>query len=132
MANDWTAEQRISVLNDAWQKGVAYCPLDGAVMQPKFHSSSDSCFMIVLCPRCNADMRTSRETDPRASEFRTWTDAENAGLTDDHFAGRPLRCPVDGSSIRPVSQPTEAGDMVSIKCERCGERYVHRPSQPKD
>lgn len=101
------------------------CPNDGARLQINKHVSSDSALMRASCPACGQKVATDREDDPKAPEFRPWTDAERAGLVQHLLRGRSLVCPVDGAPLL----ERHHGDAVKIICERCDASHFHQAGE---
>ena len=126
MANTWTPGQEATILDVAWATGAATCPIDEARMPAIKHSSPDSWLIQAKCPECGRMITTKRTADgsddPRAAEFRPWTDAEKASLITAHRRGNTPACPVDGAALKPISHST---GPLKIICDRCGESAFH-------
>lgn len=120
MAATWTPEQQAGVLDEAWSRGGATCPVDGSALMVRHHPPAT--LMRVSCPACGSMASATRETDPRAGDFRPWTEGEKAALMQGHRLGRPLACPVDGARLleKTLNIP---GGMVKLICDRCGESH---------
>jgi hypothetical protein len=129
MARDgepWTDEQRGAVYDSVWRHHVpgsdvsrAECPADGLPMRAQIRRTARGYSIEVYCPRCGGRALMGRE-DPRAAEFRAWSDAEKEAML---VQGRATpRCPVDGTAVRVRSDPTISCTITSLDCWRCGNR----------
>src|SRR4051812_30355642 len=101
----WTIEQRRAVYDSVRGHHVpgsdvsrAECPADGLPMRAQIRRTAGGYSIEVYCARCGGRALAGNE-DPLATEFRAWSDAEEAMLIQGRSV-RPIRCPVDGTAVR--------------------------------
>lgn len=120
----WKPGQVAELVEGFWRGRPQQCPDDGSILAENFNDSfSDGYVLILTCPRCGKKATSQRGRDPRAAEFRDWTEAEKADVIDRHFGGGPDCCPVDGAALRSIQGP--GGALTRLQCPRCGRWATH-------
>jgi ribosomal protein S27AE len=120
----WTQQQCENVFNDFWRSGRSQCPNDQSVINFNLYPSIDGQYTLSgSCPRCGDGIQMNRAQDPLAQSFRLWTDAERGQLVNAHFQQRSAICPVCRSPVNLQSHPHMNGNLVSMRCIRCGNSY---------
>lgn len=127
MDSPFTPEQERNFFDQVWggitgygKESSAICPNDGYRMKASIYPTEQPRADIsVYCARCGF-RKLEAELDPRSESFRPWTDDEKQAMVDQAFQGQQVRCPIDGTRLRASSQ----GQVVSIRCCRCGNHHV--------
>jgi len=120
----WTKSQCDAVFENYWQSGSSRCPNDGAVFTLRLLPFLDGGYTIIgNCPRCGEGIQMNRVDDPRASQFRKWTNEERAALVNLHFQRRSMHCPVCESEVGVQEAAHFGGTFVAMRCIRCGNGH---------
>jgi hypothetical protein len=117
---EWTKEQRAEIFNLTCQDRQAECPNDKSALKTRVLRRLSGFDVMADCPECGEHLMMSDDQDPRAAEFRAWTESEKGALFEQFSKQGPIRCPVDGSILHPVDGSSVQRSDVVIRCFRCG------------
>ena len=125
MDRGWNPQQVAEIVEQYWRDERPECPDDGSVLAADLREFPEGYALLLRCPRCGKGKSVGKADDPAAPGFRDWTDEEKASVLDAHFKGRMPRCPVDGAGLIPAQRLHVDGNLVRLRCPRCGRSCVH-------
>lgn len=130
----WEPRHLVTLIDETWNNidiatlnAVIRCPVDGAVMSADVAllHGPERYRIAALCPRpdCGKFFYASSLDDPLIRDA-VWTVRQRRDLVGQAAAGRPLRCPADGATLRVGRFEDEDGRLrYWIRCLRCGNEH---------